>query len=241
MGWLCFGVLSFIMPPAMYLILVPSLFGHKMGALDRGERGTAMTELRRLASAEWLSVRRVPAAPDVAAGEHWSAWRDRLRGDERKSIPLMVAIEQPRAAGFDDHDDAAGVVVTPGAPAADMLAAGAGSAGGERGVTPASQPVTSSRKVLNRASAAASASAAATREWFRTSAAPALYGDASASDSQKTRLPWYKSVWRWEQIGLYIYVIGGTLMTIAGCVMVVLEAVADDTSSDKVAGHKNHA
>jgi hypothetical protein len=54
---------------------------------------------------------------------------------------------------------------------------------------------------------------------------------------ERDPLPWYASRWFWERVAMYIFIFGGTCVSIAGMAMVVLEATHDKSGADHVGAH----
>jgi len=174
LGWFAFGVLSFIIPPLMYLTVIGRLYAHRPDAL--------------------------------AAGQHWASWHDRLRGAAPDKTEAVAATLRALHDNGGDRDRAE----ASGARPPTLTVAQPRSGSRSSSPTPFSPP---SPPVL-------------------VAAAPSL--PATSEAAAAAARPWWRSVWFWERAGLYVYIVGGTLATIAGMVMVLYEASVDAAASDSV-------
>jgi len=224
-GWLCFGVLSFLIPPALYLHLMPRVAGpSRLGALDAGEHWAAWAE--RLSGRSLARWRRGQDAAEVgfAALGRTDAAFDVEAGAVRMSPTLPVAATSTSATAT-----AAGAtaVITNG---------GGGTAVGGRlwsGATASASAATSPAGGLV-ARRGGGGSGVLHAGVLSPAFAPA--GEGGVLGYVPPRLPWYRSVWVWEQVGLWTYIVAGCALTVAGMAMVVLEAVRDASHADHVSG-----
>jgi hypothetical protein len=81
----------------------------------------------------------------------------------------------------------------------------------------------------------ASSGGGAQRRTRKDSSADGL--TAGGAVDEREPLPWYASRWFWERVAMYIFIFGGTCVSIAGMAMVVLEATHDKSGADHVGAH----
>jgi hypothetical protein len=191
MGWLAFGVLSFVIPPYLYLFLMKRFFATHQTQLD--------------------------------AGVHWEAWRERLGGVPKNKIEILSETFAEMELPHDEFGRKYGAAVeTPGrALSRPSSRSTSPSSGGTR---LASTPVPSVRSTLENRNVV-------------TPPRPSGLSTTSCCKRREDNSVCWKSVWFWEQLGLYLYLVGGVLTTIAGMCMVVYEATHDSSASDTVGGH----